>query len=428
MKKITLLVLILLFVFQASSCSSSKTSQSNPPIKEKSIGTTASETNEVAIEYSLEDGKSNYSIGDTILFGHYEQDNKESNGKENIKWKILDKQDEKLLMISEYGLENRSYNDKFGSGLSTWEWSTVRKWLNNDFYQAAFTNSDRVKIISTDVSSEHKNLDNDMEYTQDYVFLLDVDEVQQYFDNNDKRVKCTEAAKNHGACEFDGYGMWWLRSPGETNNYAAYVDSHGVVQEEGEITYSGVYVVRPVIWIDVNKNEMSQSSIIEPSVATENETLEETFIENEEENQTKTLDEVIEESSDDSLIEFAKVKSDLENIWDFYSNNIGKSYKVILENITDYPDSDLQNTINYENNVVSHQLYSLSESNDYILSLNSDKFGEIKETWTTLYSKIISLNNSINASSENEDFEGISSNISDLIECEKSFEISIDNI
>ena len=44
----------------------------------------------------------NIKVGDTYKFGSYEQDNKTSNGKEEIEWIVLDKDGISLLLISKY--------------------------------------------------------------------------------------------------------------------------------------------------------------------------------------------------------------------------------------------------------------------------------------------------------------------------------------
>lgn len=43
-------------------------------------------------------------VGEYVTFGHYEQDNDESNGKEDIEWLVLEKEDDKVLVISKYVL------------------------------------------------------------------------------------------------------------------------------------------------------------------------------------------------------------------------------------------------------------------------------------------------------------------------------------
>ena len=77
----------------------------------------------------------NVEVGDTIEFGEYEQDNKSD--KEPIEWNVLDIQDNKALIISKYGLDAKKYNEEYQS--VTWENCTLRKWLNEDFYNEAFS-------------------------------------------------------------------------------------------------------------------------------------------------------------------------------------------------------------------------------------------------------------------------------------------------
>ena len=52
-------------------------------------------------------------VGSYILFGEYEQDSDESTGKEAIEWLVLDKQDDKMLVISRYGLDGQPYHAEY---------------------------------------------------------------------------------------------------------------------------------------------------------------------------------------------------------------------------------------------------------------------------------------------------------------------------
>lgn len=80
---------------------------------------------------------SNVAVGEYIKFGKYEQDNDESTGKEDIEWLVLDKQDDKILVVSKYALDSKAYNEN--SEDITWEDCTLRIWLNNDFMDNAFS-------------------------------------------------------------------------------------------------------------------------------------------------------------------------------------------------------------------------------------------------------------------------------------------------
>ena len=89
--------------------------------------------------------------GDTILLGKYEQDYV-SSGKEDIEWIVLDKkEDGSLFVMSKYGLDMQPYHSEDAE--VTWETCSLRKWLNNDFYNAAFTKAEKEKIQTTTVES-----------------------------------------------------------------------------------------------------------------------------------------------------------------------------------------------------------------------------------------------------------------------------------
>ena len=86
----------------------------------------------LAYLYSLKTAE----VGDFIAFGKYEQDNDTTNGKEDIVWTVLEIKDGKALIMSAYCLDNKQYNTS--KAYVTWETCTLRKWLNNDFINAAF--------------------------------------------------------------------------------------------------------------------------------------------------------------------------------------------------------------------------------------------------------------------------------------------------
>mgnify|MGYP003287231317 CR=1 FL=1 len=196
-------------------------------------------------------------VGDVVFFGTYEQDNDSANGKEDIEWQVLDKQDGKILVISKYALDCKKYNTEYKD--ITWESCTLRKWLNSDFPNAAFT-AEEQKLIPTVTVSADKNPEystNPGNATQDKVFLLSIPEVSKYFDSNEAR-KCgaTEYAKAQGAWTSDinstggkATCLWWLRSPGYNQLIAAGVRDDGGVYERGSSVDYDNYAVRPALWI-----------------------------------------------------------------------------------------------------------------------------------------------------------------------------------
>ena len=202
----------------------------------------------------------NAKVGDIVYFGTYEQDNNTSNGKENIEWLVLAKEKNRVLVISDKALDYQKYNSSYTS--VTWETCTLRKWLNNDFINAAFSAEERAKIPTVTVSAD-KNPECDTDpgnATKDKVFLLSIVEAEKYFTSYEARTCVpTEYAISNGAYTSDSYTIggnvtcwWWLRSPGFNQNSAADVDYFGVVYKYGNGVSNGDYAVRPALWISID--------------------------------------------------------------------------------------------------------------------------------------------------------------------------------
>ena len=181
----------------------------------------------------------NAKVGDYVKFGSYPQT---SNGQNQpIEWQVLSKENNKMLVISRYGLEARC----FDSSLNNWGNSEIRKWLNGDFYNKAFTGQEKKSINLSNLSDVG---------TSDNVFFLSYDEAKKYFANDDARkCKGTEYAVKNGAYvdSSNGYSYWWLRSP--------YLDIYNGVYI---VNYDGFFfnyysvrsldlLARPALWINL---------------------------------------------------------------------------------------------------------------------------------------------------------------------------------
>ena len=192
-------------------------------------------------------------VGDYVFFGAYEQDNNTSNGQEYIEWLVLEVKGGKALVISKYALDCQPYNTSYTN--VTWETCTLRKWLNNDFINAAFSADERTMIPTVTVSAD-KNPDystNPGNATQDQVFLLSITEVNKYFSSYSARqCKPTDYAVANGAWGSGNCWWWWLRSPGRNQIHAASVRPDGVVFENGIYVLDDGNAVRPALWIDLN--------------------------------------------------------------------------------------------------------------------------------------------------------------------------------
>ncbi len=149
---------------------------------------------QIAQTVSLE----NAEVGGYITFGIYEQDN-DTAEKEPIRWKVLDKQGDELLIISEKILDCVKYNEGYVD--VTWETCALRVWLNEDFLNDAFTEEEQERIIEKTIT----NPDNPVwgteggEDTEDKVFLLSIEEAEKYFKSDEERMAEASELRFQGA-------------------------------------------------------------------------------------------------------------------------------------------------------------------------------------------------------------------------------------
>ena len=212
-----------------------------------SISLTASAA-ELSAGEELPDGAEKREI---IIFGCYEQDNDPSNGKEDIEWIVLTKEDNKVLLLSKYALDCKVYCASY-TGV-TWETCSLRKWLNGPFMRIAFSSDEIEKIAAATVTADENpeypaNPGND---TQDDIFLLSISEAEQSFTEDSERECLATAYAEDGGIFTGNNGKcwWWLRTPGYDGRYAAGVRPDGILGCHGHDINLDFYCVRPALWI-----------------------------------------------------------------------------------------------------------------------------------------------------------------------------------
>ncbi len=186
-----------------------------------------------SFSFSLSSCK-NVKVGDYIKFGSYPQT---VDGQvQPIEWQVLSKENNKMLVISKYGLDAK----RFDNSSNVWKNSKIRQWLNDYFYNNAFSEQEKKYIKSSNLSDVG---------TTDNIFLLSKEEAEKYFANDAARkCKITDYAfENGGWKDDDGFCFWWLRS--------SYGDSVYCVSYDGAIRYHGVSsndgVVRLALYINL---------------------------------------------------------------------------------------------------------------------------------------------------------------------------------
>lgn len=187
-------------------------------------------------------------VGDYITFGAYEQDNDLTNGTEPIEWLVLAVEDDRMLVISRYGLACQQYEVAIPQ--PTWEECSLRKWLNEDFLQAAFSAEEQARIPLVTLPAEAASPDYEStpgNPTEDRIFALSYQEAEALVPAADLRCLVTPYARQHGVIPEKGYCWWWLRSAGYFNSMALLVNPEGkFYQHNVNFPYNAA---RPAMWL-----------------------------------------------------------------------------------------------------------------------------------------------------------------------------------
>ena len=200
--------------------------------------------------------------GNSVFFGHYEQDDDSENGKEEIEWIVLDVQGNNALLISKYILFTLPFHSVEKAGI-TWEECDLRGWLNTRFLEDAFSVEEQAGIQLTVVQNDkyegHYGC-NKGNNTQDKVFLLSYDEAKRFFASNDDRLSTMTAysftrysQKRYSS--IDEYHSWLLRTTCGKLVYEA-GGALDIYQDDDGFLIGGVTgdynSVRPVIVVDID--------------------------------------------------------------------------------------------------------------------------------------------------------------------------------
>lgn len=202
---------------------------------------------------TLENEFRSAAIGDVVTFGSYEQDNSTAEP-EPIRWFVLAKENDRLLLWSESALDCKRYHTSVGD--VTWADCSLRAWLNGEFSETAFTPQERALIAKTKL----ENPDNGASFmkggkdTEDSVFIISFNELLQYGVENPHLegiwamptkyaiANGLEAHKEYGTC------MWWLRTPGISQDSVSYCDMNGMPLYSA-VASKRALGVRPLVWV-----------------------------------------------------------------------------------------------------------------------------------------------------------------------------------
>lgn len=204
-------------------------------------------------------------VGDELYFGIMDTDPMLT-GKERLKWYVADRQGDELLLVSTHVLGPSYYNNAFAA--TCWEDSYVRT-LCNYIYEDSISKYERELVLLTTVETgPNPEFGTDGgAVTQDYMFLLSVEEVELYFpDEEMRRIDPTQVAVwcgvnvNGGLGGYDWqsksqHSWWWTRTLGEDEMKVIYVDQDGTIDYEGKYCTMSIGGVRPAMWVKCAEEE-----------------------------------------------------------------------------------------------------------------------------------------------------------------------------
>lgn len=210
-------------------------------------------------------------VGNVVTFGTYPQTSSGAD-QTGIEWLVLDFDGarHRALLLSRYGLDAKPYHPEYKD--MTWEFCSLRQWLNNDFLNRAFSPEEQSAILMTEVDNSSAQgysgwKSSGGNNTLDRVFLLSFAEANKYLnvtydqrDNIEARASATSYAAKVGAHSPRSYRTadggvsrwWWLRSPGYHQYTAALVNFDGSLYHY--FLSSGSGCVRPAIWLNLESD------------------------------------------------------------------------------------------------------------------------------------------------------------------------------
>lgn len=157
-----------------------------------------------------------FSVGERVEFGSYSY---EADGKENvIDWVIVDKKENAVLLVTDKIIESLPFSPAQDLSYITitsdelqqcdWETSDIRKWLNHDFAEHAFTDEEYAAIQTTTVLVTGDDLlETKEEKTKDRIFLLSAEELLAYFGEGE------DENRNHVSIEAENGLSWGVLTP-----------------------------------------------------------------------------------------------------------------------------------------------------------------------------------------------------------------------
>lgn len=192
-----------------------------------------------------------------ITFGKWED--------KPIEWIVLDEDEYQTFVVSRYPLFSHVFNLDSNKG-NQWAESDIRKYLNDYFWNNAFTDEEKKRVINSSVEEDIEELKKIYDThgwrwdpvtkmikpSKDNVFLLSVGEVEKYLTSEERAYGNRTGCNGHSCTDCYKYGKqygtcWWLRTRDiNTTNVAWKIYYNNAVSTNG---VSGKISIRPAMYL-----------------------------------------------------------------------------------------------------------------------------------------------------------------------------------
>ncbi len=210
---------------------------------------------------------------------------------EPVEWLVLETEEGKAFLLSRYVLDARAYDENYDASVwltdksyhyrGTWERSSIRAWLNNDFCNNAFTSSEQESILLAHVENLPGTLRDTSSGpdTKDKVYLLSESEAVKYFGKEwiivsrenrpiredgvypeqDKQLGFPTGYAIRNGVDMRGAESLWsekccpwnLRTMGGPYDKNQFIYSDGFLNQEGFYVDKPFIGTRPILWLDL---------------------------------------------------------------------------------------------------------------------------------------------------------------------------------
>ena len=192
-------------------------------------------------------------LGDVVKFGTYNH--------KAITWNVVRKEEGLYLLECSNVIDKKPYSEGGGSintsderfHANEWAKSTLREWLNGDFYAKAFDETAKKAIVPCELINDYYvsglNYKSGGDNTYDNVFILSYIEIKDIL----KPLSLISA----------GNKPFWIRTPAGSNGCDNYICLNDLPRDfnNENLSVSEKSGVRPAIWITDSEKEVASIPI-----------------------------------------------------------------------------------------------------------------------------------------------------------------------